>query len=268
MPRDKIAKSRGGIVAFDDSPVSHNTRLGVAKKQTFNQFLSGIESQKDDNSIAEADDSMTRSRREGESPQIETSEGPVQSGANSLRTTGSLAFNLEKYLLESSPQTNVGNRTQGGGAVTPDSRSSSVVKRGILRSPLAKGIKLNLFGEESGESGERFRAQTESIFMREEPEGVHFCASEQGELVREKGIVRTNLLAMSEVGQSSQVAPSPEGSNSAGRDQQISVFEEVSDRDRAPAESPKSGGVLRLISVRGTLGKFYLRTLPKTFVKW
>ncbi|KAL3690747.1 hypothetical protein R1sor_004398 [Riccia sorocarpa] len=154
MPRDKIAKSRGGIVAFDDSPVSHNTRLGVAKKQTFNQFLSGIESPKDDNSMAEADDSMTRSRREGESPQIETSEGPVQSGANSLQ---------------------------------------------------------------------------------------------QGELVREKGIVRTNLLAMSEVGQSSQVAPSPEGSNSAGRDQQISVFEEVSDRDRVPAESPKSGGVLRLV---------------------
>ncbi|KAL3677870.1 hypothetical protein R1sor_020826 [Riccia sorocarpa] len=144
---------------------------------------------------------MTRSRREGESPQIETSEGPVQSGANSLRTTGSLAFNLEKYLLESSPQTNVGNRTQGGGAVTPDSRSSSVLKRGILRR----------------------------------------------ELVREKGIVRTNLLVMSEVSKSSQVAPSPGGSNSAGRDQQISVFEEVSDRDRAPVESPKSGGVLRSI---------------------
>ncbi|KAL3695862.1 hypothetical protein R1sor_009938 [Riccia sorocarpa] len=224
--------------------------MDVVSAQTFNQFLSGIEFPKDDNSMAEADDSVTRSRREGESPQIETSEGPVHSGANSLRTTGSLlslAFNLEKYLLESSPQTNVENRTQRVGAVIPDSRSSSVVKRGILRSPLSKGIKLNLFGEESGESGERFRAQTESIFMREEPKGVHFCASEQGERVREKGIVRTNLLAMSEVGQSSQVAPSPDGSNSGGRDQQTSVFEEVSDRDRASAKSPKSGGVLRSV---------------------
>ncbi|KAL3700469.1 hypothetical protein R1sor_018491 [Riccia sorocarpa] len=166
--------------------------------------------------MAEADDSVT-SRPEGESPPIETSEGP---------------------------------RHSGGDVVTPESRSSSVVKRGILRSPLSKGIKLNLFGKEgdSGESGERFRAQAERIFMLEQPESVHLCASEVGEREGEEGIVRSNPFAMSELGQSSQDAPSPEGSNSGRKDQHFSNLEEVSDRDTAPAESPKSGGVLHSVN--------------------
>ncbi|KAL3683667.1 hypothetical protein R1sor_001689 [Riccia sorocarpa] len=197
--------------------------------------------------MADADDSVT-SRAEDGGPKKESSEDARHSGANSLRTTGSLAFNLEKYLLESSPQTNVGNRTNGIGAETPASRSSSVVKRGILRSPISKGIKLNLFGPEgeSGMSGERFRAQTESIFIIEEPRRDHLSASHQREEVCEKGIALANRLDMSDEGQSSRDPAAPEGSNSGGRVQADANLEEVSDRfNWGSEESPKTGGVLR-----------------------
>ncbi|KAL3700729.1 hypothetical protein R1sor_018751 [Riccia sorocarpa] len=176
---------------------------------------------------------------------------------NSFRTTGSLAFNLERYLLDSSPQVNFESRTKGARtpqslqgtpqsrAETPKSRSSSIAKRGILRSPLAKGIALNLFGTsgESGESEERLRAQEDSIFIQHSGEGVHFPDPQQVEGVSEP-VIRTTFLAMSEEGQSSQGGPNPVGSNSGEREEDTSTFWDVGTGTQEPAQSPKSAGVL------------------------
>ncbi|KAL3688229.1 hypothetical protein R1sor_014538 [Riccia sorocarpa] len=143
------------------------------------------------------------SRPEEVTQEKETSE----CAGNSFRTTGSLAFNLERYLLDSSPQANFESRG------------------------------------ESGESEERLRAQENSIFIQHSGEGVHFPDPLQVEGVSEP-VICTTFLAMSEEGQSSQGGPNPVGSNSGERAEDTSTFWDVGTGTQEPAQSPKSAGVL------------------------
>ncbi|KAL3678451.1 hypothetical protein R1sor_021407 [Riccia sorocarpa] len=116
--------------------------------------------------MAEGGESVT-SCDEEQSPQKNTSEDLETSGLRSLRSTTSLVFNLENYLLEGSPQPNVGSVLEAlrrKGADTPQSRSSSVVKRDIGRREPDSGIGRGLFRSEDengghGEGGERLRVQ-------------------------------------------------------------------------------------------------------------
>ncbi|KAL3698859.1 hypothetical protein R1sor_012935 [Riccia sorocarpa] len=217
----------------------------------------GLVSSVVEQNIDPAGESVT-SRLEEVNQEKETSE----CAGNSFRTTGSLAFNLERYLLDSSPQANFESRRKGARtsqsregtpqsrAETPRSRSSSIAKRGIQRSPLTKGIALNLFGTggESGESEEQLRAQEESIFIHHSGEGGHFPVPQQVEGVSEP-VIRTTFLAMSEEGQSSQGGPKPIGSNSGERAEDTSTnWGDVGTGTQEPAQSPKSAGVLSSVN--------------------
>ncbi|KAL3688303.1 hypothetical protein R1sor_014612 [Riccia sorocarpa] len=245
---------------IDDSPVSHNTRLGVAKKREFNQFLSELNPAEALPAMAEGWESVTSCGQE-KSSQKDVSEDLETSGLRSLRSTTSLVFNLENYLLEDSPQQNVGNvpeELHRKGADTPQSRSSSVVKRDILRTQGDRGIARGLFRteDESGQAGERGELG-ERLRVRHLPgqEGIIDAnVAEKATLGLRKTVAkissdqdRCRIAAMSEVAESSQGArEKPEGSLSGehGNFNMGTGRDIDSHRRKAPPKSPRPAGVL------------------------
>ncbi|KAL3677001.1 hypothetical protein R1sor_026949 [Riccia sorocarpa] len=198
IPRVKNSTSQDKRTGIDDSPVSHNTRLGVAKKH----------------------------------PQ----------------------------------QQNVGNvpeELHRKGADTPQSRSSSVVKRDILRTQGDRGIVRGLFRtkDESGQAGERGELG-ERLRVRHLPlqEGIIDANIAEkatlglGNTVAKisKDHDRCRIAAMSEVAETSQgVREKPEGSLSGehGNYNWGTGGDIDSHRGKAPPKSPRPAGVLSSVAL-------------------
>ncbi|KAL3677426.1 hypothetical protein R1sor_027374 [Riccia sorocarpa] len=173
MPRLRKPSSPSRSISLNDSPVSHNTRLGLAKKHTMTQFLSGIESLGSNDKREGMDLSEDgASARDDVNPR----EGHELDGStiapSSQGESSSLKFNLEKHLdkydgIQSPPLRRTGERT-------PQSRLSSSLKHGILRSPLGKGISLQLFRPEDDSSSpsENIRLHEAEQLLRGVPKGA------------------------------------------------------------------------------------------------